>query len=626
MNITEISIKRPTLIVVIFAVLTFLGVMSYKKLNYELLPKYSEPVLVILTMYPGASPAEVENSVTRKIEDAVSSLEEIDYLKSTSYEGASVTVILFKNTANMDKALRDAQNKVNTIEASLPKQILKPIVTNFSMDDIPVMRLGVMADIPPTELYDLVKNKIEPMLSRIPGVGRVTIVGGEEREIKINVDRHKLNAFKVSLLQVTQAIQNSNIDFPTGKVKSPEQQLTIRLSGKFKTVDDIRNLVIGLNALGQVVKLSDVAMVEDGKKEVQNISRINGVNSLGILIQKTSDGNEVKISEEVKKSIKSLESIYLKDHMKFNIANDTSDFTLESAKAVRHDLLLAILFVALVMLVFLHSFRNSFIILVAIPASFISVFIVMYILGFSLNLMTLIALSLVIGILVDDSIVVLENIYRHLQMGKDRRTAALEGRREIGYTALSITLVDVVVFLPIALVNSMISNILRQFALVVVVTTLLSLFVSFTVTPLLASRMAKFEKFRSNSLLGRFIAGFDRLLQHLNDTYATTIVWALKHKAIVIISATVLFIGSFALAGSGFIGSEFVSMGDRGELIIALELPKNATIEQTNRATREAEEVLLKKKEIIRVFTSVGGEAISLEMQVHRISRNFMLN
>lgn len=607
MSITEISIKRPTLIVVIFTVLTFLGIMSYNKLNYELLPKYSEPILIVMTNYPGASPSEVENSVTKKIEDAVSSVEDIDNIKSTSYEGASVSIIFFKTNANMDKALRVTQNKINAIESSLPAQVLRPIVSDFSMSDIPVIRIGVTSSLTSTELYDMVCQKIQPMFSRIQGVGRVTIIGGEEREIKVNVDRSKLDAYKVSLLQITQALQNSNIDFPTGKISNPEQQTVIRLSGKFQSLDDIRNLVVTLTRDGKTIKLKDLAEVEDSKKEARNINRINGLSSLGIMIQKTSDGNEVKISEAVMKTIASLEQINKSDKLKFAVANDTSDFTRESANAVKHDLLLAVLFVALVMLVFLHSFRNSFIILVAIPASLISCFIAMYIFKFSLNLMTLVALSLVIGILVDDSIVVLENIYRHLEMGKDRRIASLEGRQEIAFTALSITMVDVVVFLPIALVNSMISDILRQFALVVVVTTLLSLFVSFTVTPLLASRMAKIEKFRKNSFLAKFINRFDGYIKGLNNTYAGVLVWALRHKAAVFIVATVLLLISFGLVGTGFIGSEFVSAGDRGEMIIALELPKNATLEQTNKVTLEAENILLHKPEIVKVFTSVGA-------------------
>jgi len=607
MSITELSIKRPTLIVVIFAVLTFLGVISYFSLNYELLPKYSQPVLVIVTPYPGASPSEVENSVTKKIEDAISSLEDIDNIQSTSGEGNSVVVIIFKNSADMDKAIENATRKVANIEYLLPKDVRKPFINNFSMDDIPIIRLGITSAIPSTELYDLVKNKVKPMISTINGISQVDIIGGEEREIRINVDNEKLKAHHLSILQVTQAIRSANMEFPTGKIKDQSQTVVIRLSGKFAALDDIRNLVIYSEAGGSPVRLEDIAEIEDAKKETTSINRFNGENSVGLLIFKQPDGNEVDISKKVKEAVSHIEDLYKQQQVKFAIANDTSEFTLISAEAVMRDLLLAICLVAIVMLVFLHSIRNSFIVMVAIPASLISTFTAMYLFDFSLNIISLIGMSLVIGILVDDSIVVLENIYRHMEKGKERRQASIDGRKEINYTALSITLVDVVVFLPIAVITSIISGMLRQFTLVVVFSTLISLFVSFTVTPLLASRMAKHTHFRKGGLMDRIISGFENGLTAFTEGYAKAVAWALHHKLIVIVSTTILFFASLSLVIGGFIGSEFVSMGDRGEVIIQVELAKNASIEQTNQISLQVEKYLMKQPEVVNVFSSVGS-------------------
>ena len=607
MSITELAIKRPSLIVVIFAVLTFLGVISYFSLNYELLPKYSQPVLVIVTPYPGASPSEVENSVTKRVEDAISSLEDIDNIQSTSAEGNSVVVIIFRSTADMEKALDDATRKVANIEYLLPKDVRKPIISNFSMDDIPIMRIGITSTIPSTELYELVKNKIKPMISTINGISQVDIVGGEEREIRINIDNEKLKAHRISILQVTQAIHSANMEFPTGKIKDRSQEVIIRLSGKFLALEELNNLVISTGADGSPVRLEDIAEVHDTKKETSSINRFNGQTSVGLLIFKQPDGNEVEVSKKVREAMTHIEDIYKSQQVKFAIANDTSEFTLTSANAVMKDLLLAICLVALVMLVFLHSLRNSFIVMIAIPASLISTFTAMYMLDFSLNIISMIAMSLVIGILVDDSIVVLENIYRHMEMGKERRKASLDGRNEINYTALSITLVDVVVFLPIALITSMISGLLRQFALVVVISTLLSLFVSFTVTPLLASRMAKHTHFRKGSLMERIISAFERGLASFTDGYIKVIAWSLHHKTIVLFGTTILFFASLSLVIGGFIGSEFISMGDRGEIIIQMELPKNASIEQTNKLTLEAEKFLQAQPEVVSVFTTVGG-------------------
>jgi hydrophobic/amphiphilic exporter-1 (mainly G- bacteria), HAE1 family len=630
MSLTELSIKRPTLIVVVFTVLSFLGIVSYFSLNYELFPRFEQPVLVIVTPYPGASPSEVENSVTKKIEDAISSLEDIDNIQSTSSEGNSVVVIIFKSSADMDKALDNASLKVGNAEYLLPKDARKPIISNFSMDDIPIMRLGITSKIPPTELYDLVKNKVKPMISTINGIAQVDVLGGEEREIRISIDNEKLKAHRLSILQVTQAIQSANMEFPTGKIKDHSQQVIIRLSGKFSAIQDLKSLVIATDANGSPVRLSDIAEVNDTKKETTSISRYNGENSIGLLIFKQPDGNEVEVSRKVKETIAHIEEIYAAQKIKFAIANDTSEFTLTSANAVMKDLLLAICLVALVMLVFLHSVRNSFIVLVAIPASLISTFTLMYLFGFSLNIISMIAMSLVIGILVDDSIVVLENIYRHMEMGKERRRASIDGRKEINYTAISITMVDVVVFLPIAVITSMISGMLRQFALVVVFSTLLSLLVSFTITPLLASRMAKHTKFRKGSLMERFISSFERGLHSFTEGYAGIIAWSLRHKVIVIVGTTILFFASLSLVIGGFIGSEFVSMGDRGEVIITMELPKNASIETTNQMTLDAEKYLMSQPEVVSVFASIGtttsffeagGNAYKSEMHVKMVEK-----
>ncbi|TAE53947.1 MAG: efflux RND transporter permease subunit, partial [Bacteroidetes bacterium] len=491
MNISEIAIKRPSLIVVLFSILTLLGIYGYNQLSYELLPKFSAPVVAITTLYPGASPAEVENTVTKTIEDAVSSLENISSVRATSRENASIVVVELEQGADIDKSLQDAQRKINAVVAFLPEDALTPSLNKFSIDELPVIQIAATADLSPTEFYDLIKDRVEPSLARAPGVAQVTLIGGEEREIRVNVNPEKLRQYRLSILQVSQALKAANLDFPTGKIKDEERQVLIRLSGKFTNLEEVRNLVISRNPqTGSPVFLREIAEVEDTQKEVEKVARLNGVNAVGISIQKQSDANGVSLSKAVREELTNLEKIYEDKNLKFNIASDASEFTIEAANSVIEDIALAVALVALVMLVFLHSIRNAFIVMLAIPASLVATFFAMYIFDFTMNLMTLLAISLVVGILVDDSIVVLENIYRHLEMGKDRRTAALDGRNEIGFTALSITLVDVVVFFPLALLDGLIANIMRQFALVVVFSTLMSLLVSFTLTPWLSSRLS----------------------------------------------------------------------------------------------------------------------------------------
>ncbi|QHT71273.1 efflux RND transporter permease subunit [Rhodocytophaga rosea] len=606
MSITEISIKRPALVIVIFTVLGILGTLSYTQLNYNLLPKFEAPVMSVITVYPGAAAGEVETSVTKKVEDALSSLENLDKIQSTSQEGVSIVVINLLQSANVDEAVQDAQRKVNAILAQLPDDVEAPTINKFSTDDLPVLQLGLTGNVSPTEFYKLVEDRIQPQLAKIQGVGQITLVGGEKREIKVNIDPEKLKAYKLSINQVTQAIVSANQDFPTGRVETSDQQYSLRLAAKFTTLDQLRNLVVSYQTNGSRITVKDVAEVEDGIAEYSTLNRINGRSSIGMIIQKQADANAVDLSKKVRAEIVNIEKLYAANGVKFSIANDTSTYTLASADAVQFDLLLAVIIVAAVMLIFLHSLRSSLIVMVAIPASMISTFILMYVFGFSLNLMTLMALSLVVGILVDDSIVVLENIYRHMEMGKDRRTAALDGRNEIGFTALAITLVDVVVFLPMSMVSGLIGNILREFALVVVFSTLMSLFVSFTITPMLASRFGKLDHFTTKTLWGRISLGFERMFTSLQDGYTRVLSWSLGHRWVIYLSAFLLFVGSIALVPAGFIGSEFAAQGDRGELVVQLEMEPQVTLYQNNLITKKVEQLIKSRPEVNLVLSKVG--------------------
>ncbi len=607
MSLTEIAIKRPSLIVVIFAVLGFLGFLGYTKLNYELMPKFESPVVSVTTIYPGASPAEVESSVTKRIEDALSNLENLDEIRSTSMEGVSSVILMLKANANTDIAVQDAQRKINAILSTLPDDINNPVLGKFSMSDMPVMRLGVTAKMPPSELYSLIKDEISPVLGKIEGAAQINMIGGEEREIKILVNRQKAESFGVSMVQISNVVKAANLDFPTGKIKNDATQSLIRLQGKYKSLDEIRNLVVATDRQNNSpIRLSELADVKDDIKEIKTFSRINGKNSIGLTVQKQNDANAVALSNTVKSALKNIEKQYANKGLTFEIASDSSDFTMAAADAVISDLGLAIFIVALCMLLFLHSIRNSLIVMIAIPASLISVFGVMFLLDYSLNLMTLLAISLVVGILVDDSIVVLENIYRHLEMGEERRSAAAKGRAEIGMTAIGITLVDVVVFLPITMVGGIISNLLSQFSIVIVASTLMSLFVSFTITPLLASRMAKVEHIPTKLLTGKLVAAFERFITWLTNAYGRVLKFSLAHKRYVLTAVIILFFASFSLITKGFIGTEFVSSGDNGEFIITLELPQKATLAQTNQVTMQVEDYLFKKGEVTNVFANVG--------------------
>lgn len=608
MSITEISIKRPLLITVFFVTLILFGFISYKQLNYNLLPKFEANVIMVQTVYRGASSDEIQNVVTKPIEEAISAIEGIDKISSISSEGVSIVTVQLKSGINTLDAQRDAERKINQIKSTLPDDADDPVVNRFNTDEIPVLRISASANMSEPELYDLIDQKIKPVLSNVAGVGTVRLIGGSEREIQVNLDNTKLQAYNISSAQVNQMIANSNSSFPAGSVLSENNRVSIRLDAKLVKVDELRNLIIRQNVDGSRVLLKDLAIITDGQTEAKTLNRNNGQAGIGIEIVKQADANAVDVSKSTKETLTKIKTAYASKGFNYDIAADQSIYTLASADAVVHDLFLAIAIVAAVMLFFLHSFRSSLFVLVSIPSAMIPTFILMYVFGFSLNLMTLMGLSLVVGILVDDSIVVLENIYRYLEMGRNKVQAAIEGRQEIGFTALAITLVDVVVFLPLSMSGGLIGNILREFSLVVVFSTLMSLLVSFTLTPLLASRWGKVEVLSKNSLWGRINLAFERFLNGLQADYGKMLGWALNHKRWVLIVILAMFVGSVSLLPAGFIGTAFAGSGDRGEFAIQLEMSPQTPLAQTNLMTKKVEELLLQKPEVEKVFANIGTQ------------------
>lgn len=608
MTVTEIAIKRPSLIIVIFTALVLGGLFSYKQLSYELMPPFSIPTLIVSTPYPGASPTDVNQTVTKKIEDAITGLSELKTIQSQSYEGVSVVIAEFKADANMDKKQQEAQRIFNNIMASFPKEVKTPIVSKVSMSDAPILRLSAVSKMGDKEFYDLIDNEVVPQLKQIDGISNVWLVGGIQREIKVNVDKHKLATYGLSLSQVTQVVNSANLDFPTGKVKDNSDQITVRLAGKFNSVEQLRELVIAARPGGNI-RLEDVAEVIDGVKEQTAICRFNGLEGIGIYVTKQSDANAVKICETVKQKIAKVTEQHKAQGVTFNVAEDSSELTLEAVDAVTHDLMLAIILVAIVILLFLHSLRDSLIVLVAIPTSLISTFVAMYFFGYTLNLMTLLAMSLVIGILVDDSIVVLENIHRHFSMGKNKRQAALDGRNEIGFSALAITLVDVVVFLPIALVNSVIGDILRQFSVTIVVSTLMSLFVSFTLTPFLYSRFGKKVHLVRTNWLHRPMFWFDDFVNATIRFYVGKLRWVLNHKIIASVVVFLLFVATGFVMSLGILGQEMVANGDGGRFSVKLEYDKSITLAQNNLRTRQVENFIMSQPNVESILVNVGGSS-----------------
>ena len=612
MNITEISIKRPSLIIVLFSVFTLLGFIGYKNLSYELMPDFNQPVVVIKTVYPGAEPNEVETSVSRKIEDALSNLEGVDYLVTKSLPNASIIIANLKYGTDLDKSMQDAQRYIDNIRKDLPQDILSPVMSKVSPNDLPIMSISATSDMSATEFYQKMKDDYLPQIQQIKGVAEITVLGGEEREIQVKINQDKLKLYKISMVQVVEAINRSGLDLPAGKVQTEKESNSVRLTGKFTSIEDIKNVQVAMPVLGSPVYVKDIADVIDGVKETTSISRYNGKNGIGLMLKKQGDANAVDVSKAVREKFQSIEQQNASSGVKFIIADDSTDNTIAAVNSVVFDLILAVLLVSLVMLLFLRSFRNSLIVLVAIPTSLVTAFAVMWLLGYTLNLMTLLAMSLIIGILVDDATVVLENIQKHLDKGKDKRSAALDGRMEIGFAALSITLVDVVVFLPILFLQVFVADMLKQFSVVVVTSTLTSLLVGFTLTPWMASRIGKKEDLQPTNFFNRFLLWFEVQLENFNEWYGRRLEWVLSHKLAFTGIVIVLFAMTLGIMKQGIIGKELISTGDQGKFRMALEFDKSTSIHQNNLIAQMIETYIIQHPEVATVFSNIGGPSTGI--------------
>ncbi len=605
MKIVKTSIERPIFVTVLFILLTVLGFLSFRSLSAELMPKFTPPLLNVQIIYPGASPTEVENSLTKKAEEILSSMEGIDQMQSYSFEGMSMIMVSFDFGTDIDKAMTDAQNRLSARRAELPRDIISPMISKVSVDEKPILILSATADIGSTDLFDLIDKRVVPELSHIKGIANVGLVGGVEREIQINLDKAKMQDLGITPVMVQGAIRASNLDFPTGYLRSDESQMAVRLSGKITSIDQLRKLILR-NVNGTAIRLEDIAEVVDGVKDPVKMGRVNGQEAILLNILKQSDANALDVSKAVAGQIRTLEERYAADGLRIEVAQDTTTFTRNAISSVLTDLLLAILLVSLVILLFLHNIRNALIVMVVVPVSLIASFIGMRLFGFTLNMMSLLALSLVIGVLVDDAIVVIENVYRHMEMGKNRVRATWDAMNEIGITVISVTMVLVVVFLPIIFTNSLVSDILRQFCAVIVIAILFSLLAALTLVPLLTSQLGNVQPLRRDSFIGRMLGGFEEGISRFADRISSVTRWGMSHRMALALIVVAMMAGVMALFPLGFINFEFQPYMDRHECIIQLEMPKDISMEESNKLVRKAEDWLMQRSEVEKVVTMVG--------------------
>jgi len=551
MWLTNLAIRRPVFILMLVSALIVLGWNSRGKMSLELNPRVDFPMISVLTIYPGAGPEEIETQVTKRIEDAVASVNGVKTIRSSSQESQSTVMIEFNIGTPSDVAASDVREKVNAIRGLLPEDCKDPVVVKFDINSQPILYYGVLGKRASREVRDIADNIIKPRLSQISGVAAVNVTGGDVREINVGVRKERLDAYNLGIQQVVAAIKANTLNFPAGHIIEGNREYNVRVVGEYRDLQTIGQTGIRMPD-GRTVRLSDIAVIQDTVEERRDASRINREDSVAIIIQKTSEGNTVEIAKNVRQAIKQLEKELPKD-IRFVVNQDLSEAVESSVEDVVVSLILGAFLAVVVVFLFLHNIRGTFIVGIAIPTSVLATFLPMYAFGFTLNTMTLLGLSLAVGILVDDSIVVLENIYRHLTKGEQPVEAAINGRGEIGLAAVTITLVDVVVFVPIAFMGGIVGQFFRSFGLTIASATLFSLLMSFTLTPLLAARW-----YRAGEAVEAehgFFGAINRFYKALDRIYRSALSWALRYRGVVVYIGSGLLVLIFVAIASSVAGT-----------------------------------------------------------------------
>ncbi|MEW6200649.1 MAG: efflux RND transporter permease subunit, partial [bacterium] len=615
MWLTDVSIRRPLTILMAILALIVLGYQSMSRMPVDLYPEVDIPYVSVITIYPGAGPQELETLVSKPIEESVASINKVKNVTASSQESISIVVVEFQVGADLDVAASDIRDHLDRTKSKLPKDAEDPIIYKLDIAAMPVMYLGVSGKRPLAEVKKMADDVLKDRFGKVDGVAAVSVTGGEEREIYVKVDQERLKANGLNIMEITQAIAQANLNIPAGSIKQGRREYTVRIVGEFINPQELQDLKIrGMNPMNPlVVELKDIATVLDSVAEREQFTRLDGVNSVGIVIQKQANANTVQVTDGVRREMEALKKELPQD-IKISVSLDNSVFIKQSLHDVTSHLIEGALLATLVVFAFLHIFRATFIILLAIPTSIMATFLPIYFFGFSVNMITLMGLALCVGILVDDSIVVLENIFRHLMLGEKPREAALNGRMEIGGAAVAITFTDVVVFVPIAFMGGIVGQFFRQFGVTVATATLFSLVMSFTLTPMLASRWMRAEDVTAAEGGGRggFWAGFFKRFNAgfsaITSRYRSSLKWSLRHRWLVIIGGNMILILSVLLVR--FMGFEFMPQVDSGQLLVTLEMPVGTNVDETSRVTTLVESYILNREkypEVESVFTNIGS-------------------
>lgn len=618
MWLTKLAINRRVTISMFILALVILGIVGLSKMPWDLTPKVDIPIVTVSVPYPGASPEEIEQRVIKPLEDQVSVINGVDQVDSQAQENVGTVTVRFKYGTDVDVGASDVRDALDRATASFPDDVKSPSIFKLDIGAMPVITMGFTANRPPRDLRKLVEDQIKPVLGQVPGVAAVTVTGGEVREIQVLAHRERLDAVHMSIADFARALQTQNLDLPAGNIKQGLRDYAVRARGQFRSMDEIRNLRIRTDK--GLVKVSDLAEVRDTVVEADTYARTNGEPAVGVAVLKQSDANTVLVVDGVREKLRQLvgtdsERGLLPRDIKVVVSYDASDRVKEAIYDVRDALLYGALLAALVVFVFLHNVRGTIIVALAIPTCVLMTFLPIGLgLGFTLNMMVMLGLALSVGILVDDSIVVLENIERHLQMGELPEVAAYNGRTEIGAAAVALTSVDVVVYVPVAIMGGIVGRFFYSFGITVFTCTCFSLLVAFTLTPMLASwwyRRVHKDRHAANGLWARGVAAFDAGYKRLERAYLRVLRPAIRHPFVTVFVGFAILVAVVRLVGPQ-LGFEFFPRSDQGLLGIEVETPVGTRIEETDRIMRQLESRLLDRArypEISDIDLTVGQGA-----------------
>lgn len=605
MGLTRLAITRPLAMLMIIVVLVLLGLVARNLLRVDRFPNVSFPFVSVVVSYPGASPEDVEELVAKPIEQAVSGIAGVSSIRSTSQQGRAQIFVQLAEGADADKAAVDVARRVAAIRARLPADASEPTVNKADPNAFPIINVVLTGSRPLDQLYQLAQDVVQPQIQAVLGVADATIVGGLQSEIQVRLDAAKLAAYGVSVQQVITALQRENIGVPAGGVDEGRRRISVRVLSNAQSAQDLGSLVVATTPAGAIYLRNLADIVPTYKRQTSRL-RYNGEEAVGISVIKQSDANTIEVADGVRAALSRIERTLPRD-VRLVVTNDNSRFVRRSLEAIENDLNLAILLTGIVLLLFLHTWRNTVIVMLAIPTSLIATFLAMYAMGFSLNLMSMMALAMMIGILVDDSIVVLENIHRHLAMGEPPREAALKGRSEIGLAAIAITLADVVVYLPVAFMQGNIGRLFREYGLTVAAAALFSLFVSFTLTPMLASRWLTSRQEEPQGVWGRFVRAWEHSFALLREGYGRALRWSLNVRPLIVLLGVAAVVVALAFIPLRLLGTEYVPAEDDGQFNVNIQMPPGTNLEATTAAVAQLERQIRTLPEVRGIYTSIGG-------------------